>query len=112
MAAIQRKASLWIVNTSSIPPLVKRIQRASVHGDDAAGPSEAERFARAAKTVLAYVSKHCPALYKLHTGELAKALADEKNPRLGEVALQALAAGRWDASDRCVVWCLLEYVRG
>ena len=104
MAKVQRKASLWMVNTSSIPHLVRRIQRGRIdEGNDTADPSEDERFARIANAVLNYVSKHCPAIYKLHTGEFAKALADETNPRLNEVALQALAAIRWDASDRYVV---------
>lgn len=100
MSVIHRKASLWIINTSSIPSLVKRIQRAPTEDSDDPGPSDAERLARVAKVALTYISKHCPAIYKPHVGEFAKALADEKNARLGEVGLQALAALRWEASDK------------
>lgn len=100
MSVIHRKASLWIINTSSIPSLVKRIQRAPTEEGDDPSPSEAERLARVAKVALSFVSKHCPAIYKPHVGEFVKALADEKNVRLAEVTLQALAAVRWDVSDR------------
>jgi hypothetical protein len=48
---------------------------------------------------LKFASKHSPALYKPHVGELVKAIADEDNTRLVEVCLQALAAlARWDDS--------------
>lgn len=99
MSDIQRKASLWIINTSSIPLLVRRIQRAPLEQDHS-GLSEAEQFSRVAKVALTFVSKHCPTIYKSHVGEFAKALADEKNAQLGEVALQALAAIRWEANER------------
>jgi sister chromatid cohesion protein PDS5 len=109
MSVIHRKASLWIINISSIPSLVKRIQRALTEEGGDPGPSEGERIARVAKVALTFVSKHCPAIYKLHVGEFVKALADEKNARLGEVALQALAAVRWEASERYDATCSLRY---
>ena len=44
------------------------------------------------------MSKHSPALYQSHIGELTKALADEKRSTLVEVGLQALAnVIRWDS---------------
>jgi sister-chromatid-cohesion protein PDS5 len=95
MAAVVRRGSLHLINTSSIPTLVKRVQR----GEQAAAP---------AHTLLTYASKHCPALYTSHVAELAKALTDEKNPQLVEVCLQALAGVvQWDNSlyptDKCVL---------
>ncbi|KAF8582552.1 ARM repeat-containing protein [Ramaria rubella] len=111
MSGIQRKGSLWIINTSSIPSLVKRIQRApDTTSDDS--PSEADRLARVAKVALSYISKHCPAIHKPHVGEFAKALADEKNVRLGEVALQALAAAQWDTTDKRTRDRVIKYAQG
>jgi len=86
MSVLLRRASLRIVNQSSIPTLVKRVQK----GD---GQSSTHN----AQTILTYISKHCPALYKPHVGELAKAIADEKNDILVVLSLQALAAVvKWD----------------
>jgi sister-chromatid-cohesion protein PDS5 len=77
MTVILRRASLRIVNQSSIPTLIKRIQKTD---------------SKHAQTLLTYISKHCPALYTPHISELTKAIADEKNLRLVEVGMQALAA--------------------
>lgn len=62
--------------------------------------------ARHAQIWLTYISKHHPALYKLHVGELSKAIADEKNERLVEVGLQAYSVvAKWDPklvpNDKC-----------
>lgn len=84
MTILIRRASLRIVNQSSVPTLLKRVQK----GDGTLPPS----LSHTAQTLLIYMSKNYPALYQLHVGELAKALADEKNPKLVEVSLQALAA--------------------
>jgi sister-chromatid-cohesion protein PDS5 len=92
MLILLRRASLRIVNQSSIPTLVKRVQKG-----DGTKKNQAQSSAHHAQTILTYMSKHCPALYKPHVGELAKAIADEKNPTLVEVSLQALAAVvKWD----------------
>jgi hypothetical protein len=61
------------------------------------------------------VSKHQPGLYKTHIGELVKGVADEKHPKVVEVALQALAAVvRLDEKvvpgDKCVFFSLLPNV--
>jgi sister-chromatid-cohesion protein PDS5 len=86
MDAVHRRGSLHLVNTSAIPTLVKRVQRGT------AGASHA-------RALLTFTAKHCPALFQPHVSELAKALADEKNPELVEVSLQALAAvAKWDAA--------------
>ncbi|KAF7350447.1 Sister chromatid cohesion protein pds5 [Mycena venus] len=84
MNTIVRQASLRIFNQSSIPTLIKRVQKSNSLADNA-------------QRLLTFVSKHQPGLYKSHIGELVKGVADEKHPRLVEVALQALAAVvRWD----------------
>ncbi|KAF7975521.1 hypothetical protein HWV62_9337 [Athelia sp. TMB] len=84
MTILIRRASLQIVNQSSIPTLLKRVQK----GDGTITQS----LANIAQTILIYITKNYPVLYQPHVGELAKALADEKNPNLVEVSLQALSA--------------------
>ncbi|KAJ7207075.1 armadillo-type protein [Mycena pura] len=80
-----RQASLRILNQSSIPTLIKRVQKSN------------QLTCNNAMKLLTFVSKHIPALYKSHMGELVKGVADEKHPGLVEVSLQALAAViRWD----------------
>ncbi len=87
MAAFLRRGTLHIVNQSSIPVLIKRMQKGA----------DGTSTARSAQIWLSYISKHCPALYKLHVGELSKAIADEKNIALVEVCLQAYSAiAQWD----------------
>jgi sister-chromatid-cohesion protein PDS5 len=47
--------------------------------------------------LLAFISKHCPALYKPHIGQLLKAVGNETDPTFVEVCLQALSALiKWD----------------
>jgi sister chromatid cohesion protein PDS5 len=87
MLAFLRRSSLRVLNQSSIPTLVKRIQKG---GNDSTGPASLP--AHNSQILLSFVSKHCPVLYKTHVGELTKAIADEKNPRLVEVCLQALSS--------------------
>ncbi|GJE86522.1 hypothetical protein PsYK624_026020 [Phanerochaete sordida] len=91
MTTLVRRASLHIVNQSSIPTLLRRLAR----GADADG--ELTGGALSARTWLVHVAKHQPALFKHHVGELTKATADERNPGMVETALQALsAAASWD----------------
>lgn len=90
MTVFLRRASLPIVNQSSIPTLIKRLQK----GPEGNGHAD---VAECARTWLVFVSKHLPALYKLHVGELSKAIAHDQNPTLVEVSLQALSAvSQWD----------------
>ncbi|EGO03586.1 hypothetical protein SERLA73DRAFT_46084 [Serpula lacrymans var. lacrymans S7.3] len=86
MTVFLRRATLRIVNQSSIPTLIKRIQKS---GDSNAKNQSSGKHAQ---TLLTYVSKHCPTLYKPHVSELTKSIADEKNPKLVEVSLHALAS--------------------
>ena len=90
MTMFLRHASLRLINQSSVPTLIKRVQRGD--SDDGIGSSQADTLARNAQTWMNYIAKHGPAIYKAHVGELSKAIADEKNTRLVEVCLQALAA--------------------
>ena len=96
MSTFLRRASLRLVNQSSIPFLLRHLER----GDptcDGYGSSHAQLSANNAQAILTSVSKYCPIIYKAHVGELNKAIADEKNPRLVGVCLQALAAlAKWD----------------
>ncbi|KAH8116096.1 armadillo-type protein [Phellopilus nigrolimitatus] len=91
MMSFFRQASLWIVNLSSVPTLVKRLQKGD-HHTGGKSTSLAQVMADNAQTLLTTMSKSCPAVYRSHISEFTKAIADEKNPRLVEVCLQALAA--------------------
>ncbi|KAF9457542.1 armadillo-type protein [Collybia nuda] len=92
MTALLRRCSPWILNQSSIPTLIKRVQKG--HGN---ATSQSHATAAHAETLLTFVSKHSPALYKPHISELTKAIADEKNTTLVEVSLRALAGViSWD----------------
>ncbi|KAJ7160887.1 armadillo-type protein [Mycena filopes] len=89
MNVILRQATLRILNQSSIPTLIKRLQKSLKNDNEMASEN--------ALKLLTFVSRHIPALYKSHIGELVKGVADEKLPRLVEMSLQALAAiVRWD----------------
>ncbi|TFK86665.1 hypothetical protein K466DRAFT_492369 [Polyporus arcularius HHB13444] len=112
MTIFLRRSSLHIVNQSSIPTFVKRVQKGSESSSVAysqtqpsanqsfsvfaSGNSEpegrAQQTAHAAQVWMTYISKHCPAMYKAHIGEFSKAIADERNARLVEVCLHAMAA--------------------
>lgn len=129
MSTFLQRASLHILDQSSIPTLIKRVSKGSdppssvafqtqsqfqsfsEFADGAEPEGRAQRTALAAQLWMTYVSKHCPALYKSHIGEMTKAIADERNTRLVEVCLQALAvAAKWDPklapSDKSVILAL------
>ncbi|KAI0698060.1 armadillo-type protein [Cerioporus squamosus] len=97
MSVFLRRSSLHIVNQSSIPTFVKRVQKgfepSSVAYSQTQPPEgRAQQTAHAAQVWMTYISKHCPAIYKAHIGEFSKAIADERNARLVEVCLHAMAA--------------------
>ncbi len=75
-----RKASRWIVNRSSISPLLERAARSQM---DPAG--------MAARKILDYTAKWCPSLFKSHVAELQKSLMNNKSPHVVQVAMHALA---------------------
>jgi sister-chromatid-cohesion protein PDS5 len=94
-----RRHSLYVVNQSSIPVLVKRIQR----------PDNEPRDAINARRVLVAIAKQCPAVVKIHVAEFSRALAEEANTALIEISLQALASlSAWDEScapnDKCALF--------
>jgi sister-chromatid-cohesion protein PDS5 len=91
MTIFLRRASLCLVNQSSVPSLLRHLQRGDPTGDGY-GKSQTQLLANNAEIILTSISKHCPILYKAHVGALTKAIADEKNARLIRVCLQALAA--------------------
>jgi sister-chromatid-cohesion protein PDS5 len=89
-----RRSSLRILNQSSVPTLLKKIQK-----NNNATSGQGYTAATNSMILLSYTSKHCPALYKLHVAELTKAIADERNARLAEVSLQALSSlMKWDSN--------------
>lgn len=74
--------SAWnVLNHSSIPPLIRRLQRA-----------ESESIASAAAQFLGLMAKEGPPMYKSHVQELVAAVVDKKNGRLMEIGFQGLAA--------------------
>lgn len=78
-------ASFMVINHSSIPTLIKRMQTR---------PSD-ERGTRstfAAYNLLRLIAKECPPMFTTHVNELLIVMSDKKNDKLAEVALQALAA--------------------
>lgn len=79
MIIFLRRATLRVVNQSSISTLIKKVQKSA--------PSS-----KHAQQLLTFVSKHCPILYKPHVSELTKAISEEKNVILVEVGMHALAA--------------------
>lgn len=132
MSIFLRRCTLHLVNPSAVPTFIKRVQKgfepsavaysqtqtqtlgqtfSMFVGSTGAGSSEpegrAQHAAHSAQLWLTHISKHCPALYKAHIGEFSKAIADERNARLVEACLHALAAAAaWDEKlapiDKCV----------
>ncbi|BGP10818.1 Sister chromatid cohesion protein pds5 [Rhodotorula toruloides] len=73
--AFTRFACLTLVDRSSVPQLLKRLQQGA-GGKTTGHDREAAEFAQSARRVLVFVSKNRPALYKGHVAELSKLLAD------------------------------------
>jgi sister-chromatid-cohesion protein PDS5 len=73
-----------VLNHSSIPPLIKRLQRPE--GIDP------QKTSQAASQLLALIAKEGAPMFKSHVAELVIVMADRKNEKLAEVALQGLAA--------------------
>ena len=70
-----------ILNQSSIPPLIKRLQR-----------PDSETVTFAATRLLSLIAKECAPMLQSHVPELVIVMGDKKNEKLAEVALQGLAA--------------------
>ncbi|KAF7430453.1 hypothetical protein PC9H_006160 [Pleurotus ostreatus] len=87
MNTLLYRASLRIFNQSSIPTFIK-----AIHKDNGKASMQTQTAAKHSQTLMAFISKHFPVLYKSHVTELSKAIANEKNEILVETCLQALAA--------------------
>ena len=85
-----------VVNHSSIPALIKRLQRpetATVISTSAdSTEATATTPAQAAYALLALISKECSPMYKTHVAELVIVMSDKKNDLLSEAGLQGLAS--------------------
>ena len=95
MTTFLRQASFWVINSSSIPTLVKKVQKASVEPKGKGkgkGLSGAQLMGENARLLLVTISKFVPEMHKTHLSEYVKAIADDKSPRLVECCLQALAS--------------------
>uniref|UniRef100_D8QDI4 Uncharacterized protein n=1 Tax=Schizophyllum commune (strain H4-8 / FGSC 9210) TaxID=578458 RepID=D8QDI4_SCHCM len=95
MSIFLRRSSLRIINTSSIPTLLRRM-RAGADGSDRRKSNAAQLQARIsaehARTVLRYVSKHAPALFMPHAAALGAIVSKSEDAAVLETGLQALAA--------------------
>ncbi|KAL0574121.1 Sister chromatid cohesion protein pds5 [Marasmius crinis-equi] len=93
-----RRATLRIINSSSIPTLLKTAQ----HGKSMARRgtiTKTNQSAAHAQLLLTWMSKWCPALFKAHVDALVSVIQDNSNEKSVTVALQALAeVARCDAS--------------
>ncbi|KAL5521605.1 PDS5 [Sanghuangporus sanghuang] len=136
MRAFILQCSLWIVNTSSIPTLIKRLSQ-GVHAAEKARTTPeklAEKLAGVtsqaasssqmtivmasnAAVLLTMISKCQPVLFRPHVSELVKATAEDKSERVVHLCLQALAAiSRSEPalapSDKRTLERLTRHVRG
>ncbi|KAG7091856.1 hypothetical protein E1B28_008258 [Marasmius oreades] len=90
MSIFLRRASLRIVNRSSIPTLLKAVQ----HGKSSSKGRTVTKSLQAAKNaqlLLTWTSKYCAALYKSHVDELMTVIQENSNGTSVTVALQGLA---------------------
>ncbi|KAJ3999568.1 armadillo-type protein [Lentinula boryana] len=87
MTALLRRGSLHIMNTSSIPTLLQRLQRA--HGTTM---TKTNLAANHAQVLLTNIAKFCPPLLKPHVDEIITVVEDGKNDKTVVVGLQALAS--------------------
>ncbi|GMK53875.1 hypothetical protein CspeluHIS016_0104610 [Cutaneotrichosporon spelunceum] len=84
LSVVVDHAAWVIINQSSIPCLIRRLQKPD-------GPN-AERVGALSARFLTLVAKECAPMYKDHIDELKIVLNDRRNNALVEVAIQALAA--------------------
>ncbi|KAK0211511.1 armadillo-type protein [Armillaria fumosa] len=90
MSILLRRATCHVVNQSSIPIFLERLENGR--------GKEANVIAGHIHTLMRYISKYRPAIYKSHVSALVKATSDdEASPLLVSAALQALSSViRWD----------------
>ncbi|KAF8999911.1 ARM repeat-containing protein [Hymenopellis radicata] len=87
MKVFLRRATYHIINQSSIPTLLKRLEE----GQESGASTWASACAQRAAVLLKYVSKHLPALFKAHQGLLTAAIASEEQTLLTATCLRALS---------------------
>lgn len=110
MQIFLRKATLWLINTSSIPTLLDIVSDASTSRSPTKSPSKSPKKANGtpskpqegdavdsktidhSKRILSYISKHCPQLYYPHLPRLVKDIHTNATPASLEAALRALAS--------------------
>jgi sister-chromatid-cohesion protein PDS5 len=98
MTVLLRRASLRLINQSSVPALIKHVRNGDFD-EQSQSQSSADVTAKNASLILTCISKHCPAMFRSHVPELVKSVADEKHNQLVEVSLRALSALlQWDPS--------------
>jgi sister-chromatid-cohesion protein PDS5 len=102
-----RRASLWLINSSSVGTLVELVSSSS--GPPASRSKKGSKQAKSngnsnddyhwevkmadqAQRILVYISKHCAALYYGHLALLAKEVHAASTPASLETSLRALAA--------------------
>jgi len=92
MSIVLRRCSYPFVNKTSIPTLLKRLQKTSASTSSSSSSEAASDASNNAKFILVTISKKAPAMYKSHVSELGKVILDEKSgTKVAEVPLQALA---------------------
>ncbi|KAF9068921.1 armadillo-type protein [Rhodocollybia butyracea] len=87
MTALLQRGSLHIINTSSIPSLIKRVQRAQ-----GTAITKTNLAANHAQIILSNAAKFCPGLFKPHVDDLITAIEDGQNDKTVAVGLRALAS--------------------
>ncbi|KAF4563796.1 hypothetical protein EYR36_003038 [Pleurotus pulmonarius] len=112
MTTLLYRASLRIFNQSSIPTFIKAIQK-----DNGKASIQTQTAAKHSQTLMAFISKHFPVIYKPHVTELSKAIASEKSETLVETCLQALAAvvrcdDKLALSDKRIIERITRYATG
>lgn len=80
-------ASWNILNHSSIPALIMAMQKSATNDTN-----HYQAIALSARRLVYTIAKHGAPMFKSHIPELMLVMADKKNERLSEAALQALAA--------------------
>lgn len=91
MGVLLRRASLRLINQSSIPTLIKHVRNGDFK-EQSQSQSSTEMSAKNASIILTCISKYCPAMFRPHVPELVKSIADERHNQLVEVSLHALSA--------------------
>ena len=79
-----------MVNQSSIPTLLKRVQKLD-KSNKGKNTSRAQKLADSAQLLMITISKFCPSVLRSHVSELVKVISDERGLGL-ELCLQALSA--------------------